>query len=173
LPIKAALKLLLLLGLRRSEMVRLQWVNISNGWLTIPETKNGIPHRLPLTEFALSVLDTLPKINEFVFYGEGKLGHIHPDSINTTLKRLEVGDITPHDLRRTLGTSLGELGFNRLVQDKILNHIDASVGGIYDRHSYDKEKTTAMNAWSRKLKAILHGEAESNIVQLGNSIVSR
>jgi integrase len=62
---------------------------------------------------------------------------------------------TPHDLRRTAATRMSELGFNRLVVDKVLNHKDQTVGGVYDRHSYDKEKLEALEAWEKKLDAIL------------------
>ena len=58
---------------------------------------------------------------------------------------------TAHDLRRTAITEISKLGFNRLVQDRIANHVDNSVGGIYDRHDYMKEKRQALDAWSRKL----------------------
>jgi integrase len=68
---------------------------------------------------------------------------------------------TPHDLRRTTGTRLGELGFNRLVQDKVLHHKDRTVGGIYDRHSYDGEKSRALAAWERRLRMIVLGIEES------------
>jgi integrase len=74
---------------------------------------------------------------------------------------------TPHDLRRTVGTRLGELGFNRLVQDKVLNHADRTVGGIYDRHSYDLEKRQALEAWERRLRMIVLGiEERGNVTNL-------
>jgi integrase len=71
---------------------------------------------------------------------------------------------TPHDLRRTCITGISCLGFSRLVQDKVANHIDSSVGGIYDRNDYAKEKQQAMEAWERKLSEIIHGQASSNVL---------
>ena len=71
---------------------------------------------------------------------------------------------TPHDLRRTLTTGISKLGFNRLVQDKVINHKDSSVGGIYDRHDYAKEKQQALEAWARKLDEIIHGHTADNVL---------
>src|SRR5437867_2828701 len=55
-------------------------------------------------------------------------------------KRLDRGDKkaqdpievpwTVHDLRRTVATGLAKLGCPRVVQDRILNHVDSSVGAI-------------------------------------------
>jgi hypothetical protein len=61
---------------------------------------------------------------------------------------------------------LGKLGFNRLIQDRVLNHKDSTVGGIYDRHSYDKEKRSALEAWSRDLQRIVTGITTDNAVSL-------
>jgi hypothetical protein len=43
----------------------------------------------------------------------------------------------------------------RLVVSKILNRVDNSITAIYDRHSYDSEKTHALEAWSNKLRSII------------------
>ena len=48
-------------------------------------------------------------------------------------------------------------GIPRLTIARILNHVDSSVTAIYDRHSYDQEKRSALDWWSRKLTAILKG----------------
>jgi len=63
-----------------------------------------------------------------------------------------------------VATALGELGFNRLVQDKVLNHVDHSVGGIYDWDSYDKEKRQALDAWGRRVRQILTDNTVDNVV---------
>jgi integrase len=69
---------------------------------------------------------------------------------------------TPHDLRRTAATIISELGFNRLVVDKILNHKDRTVGGIYDRHTYDAEKRQALEAWEAELEQTLAGKMDKD-----------
>jgi hypothetical protein len=46
-------------------------------------------------------------------------------------------------------------GTPRLVVSKILNHVEQGVTAVYDRHSYDAEKRTALNAWGQQLQGIL------------------
>ena len=55
---------------------------------------------------------------------------------------------TVHDLRRTVATGLARLGCSRVVQDRILNHVDSSVGAIYDRHTYDPEARIWLQKWA-------------------------
>jgi hypothetical protein len=50
-------------------------------------------------------------------------------------------------------------GIPRLTISKILNHVERSVTAVYDRHSYDAEKRTALTWWDQKLKAILAKDA--------------
>lgn len=71
---------------------------------------------------------------------------------------------TPHDLRRTFVSGISTLGFNRIIQDKVTNHIDRSVGGIYDRNDYAKEKQQVLEAWARKLNEIIYGQSSSNVL---------
>jgi hypothetical protein len=38
---------------------------------------------------------------------------------------------------------------------KILNHVEPGVTAVYDRHSYDREKREALEAWSRRLQLLV------------------
>ena len=49
------------------------------------------------------------------------------------------------------------MGISRLVVGKILNHAEAGVTAVYDRHSYDQEKRHALEAWGRQLENIVAG----------------
>ena len=77
-------------------------------------------------------------------------------------------DARPHDFRRTGDTKLGELGFTRFVRDRVLGHVDPSVGGRhYDRYDYLPEKRAALEAWGSLLSEIITGQAApSNVVRL-------
>jgi integrase len=61
---------------------------------------------------------------------------------------------TVHDLRRTAATGLAKLGCSRVVQDRILNHVDGSVSAIYDRHRYDAEARVWLQKWADYLEAL-------------------
>ncbi len=175
--IKIALKLILVTGQRPGEIIGAQWVDIDLAaqWWTIPKerTKNGHTHRVPLNTTALTLLDELRRISlsETWLFPSPRLDHSQPMKPTALCRALNrsnfdgIAHFTPHDLRRTMATVLGELKFNRLIQDKILNHVDQTVGGIYDRHSYDGEKRQAMTAWDHRLAQILTGEVSPSFQQ--------
>ena len=81
-------------------------------------------------------------------------------SLRQSLEKIDMPRTTPHDLRRTAATIISELAFYRLVVDKLLTHKDQTVGGIYDRHSYDKEKREALEAWENELETVLAGKGK-------------
>lgn len=37
---------------------------------------------------------------------------------------------------------------------------------IYDRHSYDKEKQLALEAWSTQLKTLVDGQLHANVANI-------
>ncbi|MBF6571165.1 MAG: hypothetical protein IVW54_20060, partial [Candidatus Binataceae bacterium] len=69
---------------------------------------------------------------------------------------------TVHDLRRTVATGLAKLGCPRVVQDRILNHVDSSVAAIYDRHTYNSEARAWLQKWADHMDAL----ATRNVVPL-------
>jgi integrase len=56
----------------------------------------------------------------------------------------EILDYNPHDLRRTAGTTMAELGVPRFIIERVLNHTDRTVTSVYDRYTYAKEKMAAV-----------------------------
>jgi len=155
-----ALLFQLLTAQRSGEVAAMRWDEIDGDVWTIPaeKAKNGLAHRVPLSLQAQAILDGLPKDSDAVF------GIIHTAAGKTLaryLKRLGITKddsewFTPHDLRRTAATNMTKAGYNRLIVSKVLNHTEGGVTAIYDRHSYDKEKRQALEAWGRKLYAILN-----------------
>ncbi len=89
-------------------------------------------------------------------------------------KALDLGDIRPHDLRRTGATNLtGEhLSFARFTVSKVLNHASdtggaAAVTGIYDQNEYLPEKRRALDSWAlRVLEVDDDKEKPDNVVQI-------
>jgi integrase len=165
-----ALLFQLLTAQRSGEVAAMRWDEIDGDVWTIPaeKAKNGLAHRVPLSPQAQVILDGLPKDSAAVF------GIIHTAAGKTLaryLKRLGITKdnsewFTPHDLRRTAATNMTRAGYNRLTVSKILNHVEGGVTAIYDRHSYDKEKRQALEAWGRKLEAIINGADESTVIPI-------
>jgi len=186
---KLALKLQLLTAQRKGEVAQARWdeFDLEHGWWTIPaeRSKNKLPHRVPLSPQALEVLREIKKLSRethWLFPSPRKLvtntddgtpqpvcRPITPESLDRAVRnnidKLGGTHFTPHDLRRTAASMMAGMGTPRLVVKKVLNHAESDVTAIYDRHSYDAEKRKALNAWGRKLAAILGGK-EGNVVPL-------
>ena len=74
---------------------------------------------------------------------------------------------TLHDLRRTVATNLAVLDVAPHVAEAVLNHSSGIVSGIaavYNRHTYQQQKTQALAVWSRQLSAIIDREPDGSNV---------
>ena len=74
------------------------------------------------------------------------------------LDGLAIADVRPHDFRRTAASIMASGGVPRLTISKILNHVETSITAVYDRHSYDPEKKTALVWWGSKIDAVISGK---------------
>lgn len=191
--VRRSLKLILVTGQRPGECIGIHWREIDGRWWTIPaeRSKNGREHRVYLSNLALELLGEPGE--GFVFpsprnkplearvkeEGASKREDkaIDPNAVPRALrrniqedekgeKRISLDHFTPHDLRRTTATHLGEMGYSGDLIGKILNHVDRSVTAIYNRHHYDKEKQKAMEAWERRLREILTGKKKGKVLEL-------
>ncbi|MFZ5450919.1 MAG: tyrosine-type recombinase/integrase [Thermodesulfobacteriota bacterium] len=173
---KLALKLQLVTGQRKSEVVSARWdeIDFTEKWWTIPpeKAKNKLPHRVPLSPLALELLQAVKGLSgdsPWLFPSPQTDRHITPEAIDHALRRpgLEAlgFSFVPHDLRRSAASHMTGMGISRLVVSKILNHVERGVTAVYDRHSYDFEKRQALEAWDRKLRGIIE-EAETNVVPM-------
>ncbi len=196
-PFGGAFRFMLATAQRRSEVGGATWSEIDRTqrlWAIPRErTKGDRAHEVPLSDLALSIIDERSKLNEFVFStgrGARATGGATPISgwgkTKAALDRLaleklreiatERGDDAPttfadwrlHDLRRSCATNLAKLGVDRIVISKLLNHAEGGVTGIYDRHSRDAEKRTAMERWGQKLQEIVDGADSGNVVSLAS-----
>ena len=62
---------------------------------------------------------------------------------------------TPHDLRRTFSTRLGDLGVAPHIIEKLLNHTAEGVAGIYNRAELLEERIAATKAWAVELARVV------------------
>lgn len=122
------LRMGLLTGMRRGELMKLRWDNVDllARTLHLPITKNGDPLNLPLSGF---LADLLTKRKEqadgspFVFPGPGKNGHLV--ETKKFLLRVSTGsgvNFTLHDLRRTFITIAESLDVPYYALKRLLNH---------------------------------------------------
>jgi integrase len=173
-PFGSAFRLMLLTGQRRNEVAQMQWqhLNSETSIWTLPqqETKSNRQHEVPLSPLAKEIIDALPRNCEYVFSTTRKT----PISgFSRSKKRLDVLSDTEgwrlHDLRRTAASNMAEIGIAPHVIEKVLNHSTGQISGVaavYNRHTYLREKTDALNAWARALEAIVE-PSESNVITIG------
>lgn len=162
--VAAIVRLRLLTAQRGGEVLGARWedIDLTAGWWTIPgeRSKNGLSHRVPLSPQALGILKAWQKTADespWVFPSPRKTGpHVHhaQKAIERVVARSGV-QFRGHDLRRTAASLMVGGGVPRLVVSKILNHVETGVTAVYDRHSYDAEKRSALDAWGARLDQII------------------
>jgi len=90
-----------------------------------------------------------------------------------TAEAREKADMPPmdqwriHDLRRTVATGFQRLGVRFEVTEAVLNHVSGArsgVAGIYQKHDWQDEKRSALDAWAKHVAAITAGKGEADNV---------
>ncbi len=167
-----ALRMILVTGQRPGEVRHMRWEHIEDSWWTLPGqpegdwpgTKNGQTHRVWLSQPAEAILRELTNGGSpgFVFVGERE----RPISGLATAMRaicrtLGVNEkVTPHDLRRTHGTTVTSLGFTRDQMNRLQNHKEGGIGSVYDRHSYADENRQIQEAVAARIMMQVQPDAE-------------
>lgn len=193
-PFGAIARLLALTGARRDEIAEAKWSDTdipAKVWRVPAErSKNKSPLEIPLSDAAMDVIARLPRI------GDGKDGYIFTTTNRTSVSgwsrakeqvdraildflREDGGDdpneVTPpppwvfHDLRRTAASGMAGIGIPPHVVEAVLNHKSGTIKGVaavYNRYNYAAEKRQALDAWARRLEAIVIGAETSNVVEL-------
>jgi integrase len=142
LVVAGAVKLLLLLGTRRSETLNMRWSDIDEraGTWTVPGVfrKGGRTHVAPLSSLALRVLAELRSVSgstPWVLVGpRGASLANNPARWTEFVRKASGVDFTLHDLRRI------------------------AVSGIYDRFDRLPEIRSALAAWASYVEALVSGE---------------
>lgn len=172
-PFGSCLRLIILTGVRKEEASKARWseFDLAEKVWSVPaeRCKNGLGHRVPLSEAAIALLESLPRHCAFVFSADRR----YPVSGWTKAKKrldraLGAERWTIHDLRHTVATGLEKLEVPPHVIAMVMNHSKGAIAGItgrYSHHSYLNEKRRALDAWARRLT----GEpAPDNVVALAS-----
>jgi integrase len=168
--IGAALQVLLLTGQRPGEVAHMRHEQISDGWWTLPGapnesgwpgTKNGASHRVWLPQSVRDIISEL-RYDDGTGFVFGQPSHWSA-TMRSICRQLDVERATPHDLRRTHGSTITALGFGRDAMNRIQNHREGGIASVYDRHGYAEENKRIMEAVAAKLIALVQGAA-GNVV---------
>jgi integrase len=178
LVVSSALKMILLSGQRPGEVSHMRREHIVDGWwempgeplpaLGWPGTKNGESHRVWLPKPVQALLAELDD-GGFVFpAARGRRAIWGLDAaMRAACARLGVERATPHDLRRTHGSTITALGFGRDAMNRIQNHKEGGIASVYDRHGYAEETKRLMEAVAAKIMALAEGRwADGKVVPL-------
>ncbi len=173
---KLAIRFQFFTAARVGEVAGAQWseVDETTAVWTIPaeRSKNKQAHRVPLSAQAVAVLKAAKAIDrgKGAVFAAAQTGlAVSPEAVATAIRDaipvFEVAGFTPHDIRRTVATGISQDGASRVVVSKLLNHIDASVTAIYDRHSYEKEMRDALDGWGRRVALLAERSEAGTLVQ--------
>lgn len=141
--VRGAICMYLLTGVRKNELLKARWCDIDwqRAEWTLPETKNGNPHVLPLSGRALELLKRLPRQedNPHIFPG----AHRGKPLVNISKPWLRIraaagiSDVRLHDLRRTVGSMLAQDNHSLHLIGRVLNHQDEATTRVYARFGQD------------------------------------
>ncbi len=120
----AVIRLLLLTGCRKGELLTIKWRDYREGKLFLRDSKNG-PRTVWLSSAAREILDRLPRKSAWVFPPRwGNLDHLSDITGFWRDVRTEAGlrDVRPHDLRHTYASIALMHGETVLTIGRLLGH---------------------------------------------------
>ena len=123
----AAVRLLILTGCRKSEIMTLKWRDIRDGRLFLRDSKTG-PRVVWLSSAAQEILDGLPRRRVWIFPGRKRNRPLSAQGLNSFWRDLrdEAGlkDLRLHDLRHTYATLALQAGETVPTIGRLLGHSD-------------------------------------------------
>jgi integrase len=149
-----ALEFIILTATRTSETLNARWSEIDNGIWTISgdRMKSGREHRVPLSDRAVKLLETLPRMrgNDHVFPGQKAKRPLSNMACLVLLKRMARDDLTVHGFRSTFRDWCAEqTDCPRDVAEMALAHsIGNKVEAAYRRGDLFEKRRGLMEAWA-------------------------
>jgi integrase len=161
-----ALWLLLLTGVRRSEILAAKWADIDwdNKTLYVGKTKNGEPVLAPLSRAAIERLKMIPRLldNPYIICGAlpGKPLAYIDRMWRRVRKDTGFKDLRIHDLRRTVGSWLVRDGASLHLVGAVLNHKDQKTTAGY-AYFQTEDRQTALDRHGKKIVQVASAKPTS------------
>ena len=197
-PTEVAIWLMLATACRIGELTSARWTDIDwerKTWV-IPAPKNSRPHTVYLSAFALRHLEDLRALHSdtpWLYPARGATtdapdpGPLDPKSITrqiadrqrpkvplqkrtqaTAALQLPGGPWTPHDLRRTSATLMGDLGIRPDVIERCLNHVEPNrIKRTYQRQELKGEQAEAWRVVGERLELLMTTAHDPKNIILG------
>ena len=144
----AAIRLLMLTGCRRDEILTLKWgdVVLDAGELHLRDSKTGA-RVVPLSRAAVALLDGLPGVpaNPWVFPGRkrgGRLSNLN-DHWNRIRTRADLEEVRIHDLRHSFASRALAIGESLPTIGRLLGHGQVATTARYAHLARDAVKASA------------------------------
>jgi integrase len=159
----SAIRLLLLTGCRKGEILGLRWdwVDVERGCLRLPDSKTGAKV-VPLASAALEMLSHLPRRTEFVLpAGKGK-GHYTglQKDWERVRERAGLAGVRVHDLRHSFASFAVADGNTLFMIGKVLGHRQARTTEGYAHLATDPLRAVAERTAARISAAMAGGRDE-------------
>ena len=129
-PEAFALRLLLLTGARKSEILKARWehVRLDLRLLVVPLSKSGKPRHIPLSDEAIAVIRSIPRQQGLPWLFPGHAPGKPLSALylfwNRIRRELGLADVRIHDLRHTFASFLVNAGHSLYEVQKLLGHGD-------------------------------------------------
>ena len=179
-----AFALLVMLGVRKGELIGAQWSEFDferKVWaLSKERTKTSAGITIPLPDQIIPLFDELEvraNGSEYLFpsrRSSKRRKYISDDTLNHALAKMfgmkvdsnkkpmpnllgsaGIVHFVVHDLRRTFRSLLASNGVPPHIAERCLNHKLRGVEGVYDRYDYLEERLEAINGIAEKVMPIL------------------
>ena len=171
----AVVRLLVLTGLRRSEVGELLWteVDLAGNLIRLPpwRTKNGREHLVPMSAPVRALIEAQPRQGD-----RDRVFRVTAWNSSKAALDARVGELngaalpgwTLHDLRRKFSTALhDELGVMPHVCEVLLGHHQGGISAVYNKAQYISECERALSRWSDRVMSIVTGApVTAEIIQL-------
>jgi integrase len=168
LEVIAAVRLLILTGARRGEILGLEWehVDFDAACLRLLDSKEGGAKVIPLGAHALDVLAQLPRRSRWVLPTAAAVGPVSLSKPwDRIRKRAGLEDVRLHDLRHSFA-SVGVAGGDSLfIVGSILGHKRASTTERY-AHLSDDPRRAATERIGARIAAAMDGKPDAEVVPL-------
>ena len=158
----AAMRLLLLTGCRKGEILNLKWdeVDLKANELRLPDTKTG-PRTISLSAEAAGVLAAIPRIkgNPYVIPGrvEGKHMRNLNDPWEIVCKRAGLKNLRIHDCRHSYASRALALGESLPMIGRLLGHTQVETTARYAHLARDSVQDSALRISESIAADILKG----------------
>ena len=142
----AIIRLLLLTGCRKSEIVTLKWRFYREGKLFLPDSKTG-PRTVWLSSAAREVLDGLPRKSVWGFPSPRTDSCLNAVTVgriwHCVRTEADLSDVRLHDLRHRYASRALALGESLTMIGRLLGHTKVSTTARYAHLARDTEKVSA------------------------------